>query len=188
MEKAHKEKIESTDFQLKELLEKKQIARNEQNWELVAEYMNVERQLRRRLSILMNTSNSLEEIAYEINLRIENWIEAYNEELDDKGAKSVNLEFINDDIENLLVSYALETANEDTVFGVPITLCKNEGIGVVTFNESNYSSSICIRTWIKHIVGVELSAKVSISNTNAQLNELILKYWNNCLCKMGEFE
>ena len=32
MEKANKEKIESSDFQLKELLEKKQMARNEQNW------------------------------------------------------------------------------------------------------------------------------------------------------------
>lgn len=98
------------------------------------------------------------------------------------------LEFINDEIEKLLVQYSLELGCDDTVFGVPMSLCLDSPIGIVEFKGRTYGSSQNIRTWIKHLSDAEFSEHVSTNISDPVLIELIKLYWNSCLSEMDEID
>jgi hypothetical protein len=188
MEEKRREKINQLNQKLEELLTKSNQAKAEDKWEKAAEFHNEISELKFRLSIMSQTSSRLEEIALEIDLHIESWLDSYNEELEDKGAKRVQLDYYNELIEQLFAEYAVEKNYDDKVFGVPLSLCLNAPLGNAEYNGANYSASHNISTWLKHIAGVELSDQVSTSNNDKELKELALNYWNHCLSKMSEFE
>jgi len=86
------------------------------------------------------------------------------------------------------VEYCIELGNNDTVFGVPISLCLDAPINIINYNGGNYSALHNVRTWVKHIAGAEPSEKVSTFVTDPILIELIKLNWNSCLSKMSEFD
>lgn len=182
------EKIELLNQKMEVAISNKKTAMQEELWEKAAEYNNEIKELKFRLSVMSQTSSRLEEIALEIGLHIESWLNCYNKELDDKGAKGVQLDYYNDLIEELLLSYVVEKGYNDQVFGVPLSLCLKAPLGVINFNGATYGSSHNIRVWLKHVAGVELSEEVSTSYDDKELKALALKYWDNCLSKMSEFE
>ncbi len=188
MDEKRIEKINQLNQKLEELQTKSNQAKAQDEWEKAAEFRNEISELKFRLSIMSQASSRLEEIALEIDLHIESWLDSYNEELEDKGAKRVQLDYYNELIEQLFAEYAVEKNYDDKVFGVPLSLCSNAPQGHVDFKGTTYSSSHILRTWLKHIAGVELSDQVIASNDDKELRELALKFWNNCLSKMSEFE
>lgn len=188
MDVTHQERIELLENKLKELKPLVDIAKSEANWEQAAEILNQIRPLQHRLEILRKTTNRQEELALEIQHCFNAWSEKYDWDIEDKGAIGVTLDIINNDIERLLVEYCIELGNDDLVFGVPISLCLDAPMNIINYNGGNYSAVHNIRTWVKHIAGVEPSENVSTFVTDARLIELIKLYWNSCLSKMSEFE
>lgn len=188
MDALHRQKIEQIEIELLNIRQQLAQAKNSGQYGPAAELSFQKNMLENKLKVLNQTTCLTEELAMEINILIDRWKSEFDQEIDEIGSISVTLDYINREIESLLIQYSLELGNEDSVFGVPISLCLNTPINNIAYNGGNYSAVHNISTWVKHIAGVELSKHVSTNISDPVLIELVTKYWESCLSRMSKFD
>lgn len=190
MDSKHKEKTDLINQKLEKTLPKRKQAMAEEQWEKAAEYNDEIKGLNYRLSILNQTDSRLGEIAFEIDLLINKWVDKFESQMSipDKGVRQVDASILSDEIESLLVEYSLESGEEVTVFEVPMSKFLESEIGTVKCNGALYSVHHLIKEWIGSITGNIRSNVVNTWNPNQKVREIASKYYNECILRMKELE